>query len=588
MKPMVLGRTFGLALSFLFSWTLAAQSAGTLAGSYSPIATGSNVDLTMAGKLDWVHWGLTTDGSIDRKASVTPRISSFKLLGDAGCATCFLGVYQYSDNANGYTWHDGTPNAAVTNTTTGIWAYNYPIPIGSGFQLQVPADTSPKTLQVFVGAYAGRGQLTASLSDNSAPGFTSSVLNTVNNIGNGPGGVFTLNFAAASAGQTLTVNWELAQTAGNGNVTLQAAALTAAGADNPPYVVLTAPTNAASLAEPAAVQLQAAAQDFDGTVTNVSFYQGTSKLGQATSAPYTATWPGVTRGRYVLTATTTDNAGTTSTSAPVELFVYGTGGAQTNQAGASVPWVDLTTEGTADWTHWGNTNGPIFDYKALVPRKISDLSLIGTNPPQTYTDNYTTFSWSDGTVTGVMPGTSNGVYVAGMGNGFKVTAPADTSLRELRIYVGGYSFAGSFEAYLSDFSAPPFVDFPAASVYQSGYTTYTIDYRAASAGQQLVVLYRAQSVSDPLYGNVTLQAATLQGGPADPLPVQVQNIQAGGGQVTFSFLSQSGFNYTVWYTDSLSPVQWKTLEALPGTGGMLTATDSAPATVTRFYRIQTQ
>jgi hypothetical protein len=269
--------------------------AGFVNGAFSTITAGSNVDLTASGKLDWVHWGLYTDSSVNRKATVTPLISGFSVVGDANCTNCFLAAYQYGDNANGYTWYDGSPVPYVTNTTTGVWAYNYPVGIGSGFSLAAPADASQRTLQVFVGAYAAAGRLTATLSDGSGT-FTSGLLpgDTVNNFGSGPGGVFSLTYAANSPGQTLTVTWTVAQshtTPDGANVSLQAAALTAPGADSPPFGVITNPLDNASFAEHSSITIQATAQDFDpgGRVTNLTFYAGTTKLGQGTGSPYTFT-----------------------------------------------------------------------------------------------------------------------------------------------------------------------------------------------------------------------------------------------------------------------------------------------------------
>src|SRR4029434_6120723 len=77
---------------------------GTVTGTFEPVATGSNVDLTIIGKMDCVHWGLQTDSSISRKEGVTPLISDFSVLG-----TGVVYPYQFSDNANGYTWYDGSP-----------------------------------------------------------------------------------------------------------------------------------------------------------------------------------------------------------------------------------------------------------------------------------------------------------------------------------------------------------------------------------------------------------------------------------------------------------------------------------------------
>ena len=137
--------------------------AASLTASFAAIPQGSNVVLTVAGPVDWVHWGLYTETSLDRKAGVAPLISDFTLL-DA--TNGFAYVYEFADNYNGYTWSDGTPTAAVTNTTTGVWAYGVPA-AGSGFLITAPADTTLRTLSVYVGAFAAAGKFEASLSDNS-------------------------------------------------------------------------------------------------------------------------------------------------------------------------------------------------------------------------------------------------------------------------------------------------------------------------------------------------------------------------------------------------------------------------------------
>ncbi|HKI68374.1 MAG TPA: Ig-like domain-containing protein, partial [Verrucomicrobiae bacterium] len=263
-----------------------------------------------------MHWGLYTDTSVNRKASVAPQISNFTLVGSP---SNFLTAYQYANNANGYTWYDGAPVATVTNTTTGVWAYQYTVaglsdPLGSGFRLTVPADTTQKTLRVYVGAYSAEGQLTASLSDGSAASFTSSGSGTVNNFGLGPGGVFAITYAADSSNQTLTVTWKLVRVNGNPtaapNVTLQAATLTSNNADNPPFVTITNPASDAAFAEGDTIAIKATAQDFDSSVTNVAFYAGTNLLGQSATSPYSVDWSKPVRGYYTLTARATDDTGT--------------------------------------------------------------------------------------------------------------------------------------------------------------------------------------------------------------------------------------------------------------------------------------
>ena len=69
--------------------------AASLTASFAAIPQGSNVVLTVAGPVDWVHWGLYTETSLDRKAGVAPLISDFTLL-DA--INGFAYVYEFADN----------------------------------------------------------------------------------------------------------------------------------------------------------------------------------------------------------------------------------------------------------------------------------------------------------------------------------------------------------------------------------------------------------------------------------------------------------------------------------------------------------
>ena len=89
----------------------------------------------------------------------------------------------------------------------------------------------------------------------------------------------------------------------------------------PPTVALTAPANGAAFTLPNPIQLAATAADADGTVTKVEFFRGATKLGEDTTAPYEFTWSGMTSGSYTLTAVATDNAGASTTSAPVSITV---------------------------------------------------------------------------------------------------------------------------------------------------------------------------------------------------------------------------------------------------------------------------
>ena len=91
--------------------------------------------------------------------------------------------------------------------------------------------------------------------------------------------------------------------------------------DVPPSIALTSPTANAVFAAPASIPLTASATDSDGTITKVEFYQGTTLIGSATTAPYTATWANVPEGSYSLTAKATDNGGAETWSAAVSVVV---------------------------------------------------------------------------------------------------------------------------------------------------------------------------------------------------------------------------------------------------------------------------
>ena len=88
-----------------------------------------------------------------------------------------------------------------------------------------------------------------------------------------------------------------------------------------PTVSLTSPATGASFTSPAKLSLAANAADSDGSVARVEFFNGATKLGEDTSAPYTTQWNSGAAGSYTLTARATDNAGATTTSSPVTITV---------------------------------------------------------------------------------------------------------------------------------------------------------------------------------------------------------------------------------------------------------------------------
>ncbi|MBD0256024.1 MAG: T9SS type A sorting domain-containing protein [Cytophagales bacterium] len=74
-----------------------------------------------------------------------------------------------------------------------------------------------------------------------------------------------------------------------------------------PSVSLTSPAPNAVFTAPASITLEVAAEDADGTVSKVEFYNGNTKIGEATAAPFSFTWNHVDEGTYLLRAVAVDN-----------------------------------------------------------------------------------------------------------------------------------------------------------------------------------------------------------------------------------------------------------------------------------------
>jgi hypothetical protein len=89
----------------------------------------------------------------------------------------------------------------------------------------------------------------------------------------------------------------------------------------PPTVALTSPATGSKFTTPATIALDATAADSDGTIAKVEFFQGASKLGEDTAAPFSWSWTNVPAGSYTLFAKAFDNAGAVAVSSGVGVSV---------------------------------------------------------------------------------------------------------------------------------------------------------------------------------------------------------------------------------------------------------------------------
>ena len=111
------------------------------------------------------------------------------------------------------------------------------------------------------------------------------------------------------------------QTAAGGQAASISAQSVINNCNQPPDVDISSPTKSTSFIAPATITIEADARDYDGEISKVEFYSGTSKLGERTVSPYSFTWKEVAEGTYSLTAVATDNKNSRTTSAAVSVVV---------------------------------------------------------------------------------------------------------------------------------------------------------------------------------------------------------------------------------------------------------------------------
>lgn len=123
-----------------------------------------------------------------------------------------------------------------------------------------------------------------------------------------------------------------------------------APASRPPVVTFTAPAPGAVLTAGASAWLDVSASDPDGSVERVEFFIDATRLGEATTPPFSFTWSNLPVGLHLLSARATDNTGVQSD--PDTLLVRA-GGYSLVSTGATWRYLDDQTEPPANWTQRG-------------------------------------------------------------------------------------------------------------------------------------------------------------------------------------------------------------------------------------------
>ena len=131
------------------------------------------------------------------------------------------------------------------------------------------------------------------------------------------GDVVTVAYTKPASNPIQTASGGIAASITAQNVTNYVAAVN----NQPPIVSISSPTKSTAFIAPATITIDANASDPDGSVTKVEFFNGASKLGEITSAPYSYTWKEVPAGTYSITAAATDNKGLKTVSTAVTVVV---------------------------------------------------------------------------------------------------------------------------------------------------------------------------------------------------------------------------------------------------------------------------
>jgi GH18 family chitinase len=228
----------------------------------------------------------------------------------------------------------------------------------------------------------------------------------------------------------------------------------------PPSVSITSPVAGATFTAPASVTINASASD-NGSVTKVEFFNGSTKLGEDTSSPYSYTWSNVAAGTYSLTARATDNGNATTTSSPVSITVNGnTGGCNAPQyvenngyiAGSQVQNAGSLYQ-CREWPYSGWCNGAAWAYAPGTGTYWQDAwTLVGSCSARLAAAE-TTDEASAGIAVYPNPGTSNDKQT--------VTFTFESAPGNVRVQVRSQDGVGLYEKAYPDNGNTLAVDLPA-------------------------------------------------------------------------------------------------------------------------------
>jgi hypothetical protein len=169
--------------------------------------------------------------------------------------------------------------------------------------------------------------------------------------------------------------------------------------------------------------------------------------------------------------------------------------------------VNLSVDGQKDWAFWAAT--PVERKRNInAPRPINSFTELVGRTMTCATGSSSTFIWNDGAPTQNQTVARTDIcgYQADTADIF-FRFPALATKQILTLYFGGSFATVSFEARLSDSSAPPVIDGSQSNTGSNFSSRFVVEFAAATAGATLDIHWKLLSrVGD---GFITIKAATL-------------------------------------------------------------------------------
>ena len=485
------------------------STAGHLAGHVDAVPQA--VDLTAEGVTDWAFWGNNAGTAKDEKSGGTAIGAVAKAIGTEG------NFANFSDGDVAFSWTDGTTDASDTSIEgifTAVRSGSVTYATGHGYTVPITGvGTGEQTLRLYMGVFNAEVTVTATLGDGSATPV-SVVVNNNTASGDLPTlyKVVTFNFAAASGGQTLTLDVEVNTDPGVGaNVSLSAISLSGAKVAAP------------ELTPPNGTGTDSVSVSMTTDTPNADIFFTTDGITAPTTSATRYTGPISLTSNTTVRAIGAVGGYSNSSETSVTYSVSASTGAQLQGHIEHIPTppeVDIETEGSTDWKHLALTATNDVNIKNGGSGAIGTVSAVGASvSPGRFTDGPIAVSWTNGSPTATTTDTLTGRFyqVADLdfdagtqGYTFSVT-PGDTNAHTLRLYLGAYqsnvtvtatlngaqTFTGSFNT----------INHPNAG---TEHRVVDLDFTAASGTDSLVIEVKMSSKTGFADPNVTFDAATLQ------------------------------------------------------------------------------